>query len=643
MSGAGWSLSPKLRLALTGLVASNLAFVAITGEVGWVWLMPLILLTMIGPLLPKLQELLSWRIAWNALVCVLFVLLVHDATRSGVRFMLRDGLILAAFCQVHLLNNLGRGQKPELLFFNSFLIALVTCFFSQDLEFLFAFVLWAPLQILSMSLYALGNVPPGSLGLVFRRTATQTLVLLAATALCFVALPRDFEREGLVGRYLEQAGEDSIGFSEMVELGRTTTPSDDSRIVLVVERLRGEGRPPRYWRGATFGRWLGREWQVYKSHVQRRGRGERGWRFVAPGRWESSRRGTSRWQVKVTDRRAPRLFAPLTATSLELRPPSDPMHATLLRDGTLRYVRVEDEGDPRYEIDVGDETREAKGRRRATRKTLWHGRFSATSRPASRLAQSIARTDKEEQHVTVERLRHWLATRREYALPGTDGAARDLVGFLRGASGHCEYFATALVLMLRSKGIPCRLVTGFAGGEWNEAAGRLTMRSRHAHAWVEVLDPTIGWYLVDATPSSGQPTAVEESAVTSFKRWLEGVWASITGLDADARARWVAWLQALPSRAGNAVLSHPFSVGGGVFALLALWWGLRRRRRERRPEAIVDYERCLGELGLTRAAHETPRTLLARAQHEHGIDSEALAKLERVTEQHEAARYAGVT
>jgi protein-glutamine gamma-glutamyltransferase len=52
-------------------------------------------------------------------------------------------------------------------------------------------------------------------------------------------------------------------------------------------------------------------------------------------------------------------------------------------------------------------------------------------------------------------------------------------------SGHCEYFASALALMLRSLGIPARLAIGFKGGEWNSAGHYYQIRELHAHAWVE--------------------------------------------------------------------------------------------------------------------------------------------------------------
>ena len=66
--------------------------------------------------------------------------------------------------------------------------------------------------------------------------------------------------------------------------------------------------------------------------------------------------------------------------------------------------------------------------------------------------------------------------------------------------GHCELFATAMALMLRSQGIPTRVVRGFRGGEWNESDRTYTIRASMAHLWVEVWFPEFGWIVFDPSP-----------------------------------------------------------------------------------------------------------------------------------------------
>jgi len=81
------------------------------------------------------------------------------------------------------------------------------------------------------------------------------------------------------------------------------------------------------------------------------------------------------------------------------------------------------------------------------------------------------------------------------------GFSTPLRAFLEtGRSGHCEYFATATVLILRAGGIPARYATGFSVHEWNDFEECVRVRDRHAHAWVLAW---VGgaWRSVDTTPS----------------------------------------------------------------------------------------------------------------------------------------------
>ncbi len=67
--------------------------------------------------------------------------------------------------------------------------------------------------------------------------------------------------------------------------------------------------------------------------------------------------------------------------------------------------------------------------------------------------------------------------------------------------GYCEQFATAATLMLRSLGIPARLVTGYATGDYDPVLDQAIVREKDAHAWVEVWFPSAGWVPVDPTPT----------------------------------------------------------------------------------------------------------------------------------------------
>jgi hypothetical protein len=90
----------------------------------------------------------------------------------------------------------------------------------------------------------------------------------------------------------------------------------------------------------------------------------------------------------------------------------------------------------------------------------------------------------------------------------------------RYRTGQCEYFASSMVLMLRSQGIPARLVTGFLGGEYNPFEGYYIVRDSNAHAWVEAYLPDAGWRTFDPTPPAGRPaTGKEGSWLLAQQAW----------------------------------------------------------------------------------------------------------------------------
>jgi len=66
--------------------------------------------------------------------------------------------------------------------------------------------------------------------------------------------------------------------------------------------------------------------------------------------------------------------------------------------------------------------------------------------------------------------------------------------------GHCEYFASAMTVMLRTLGIPARLATGFQSGVYNPITDLWLVRASDAHSWVEAWIPGLGWTTFDPTP-----------------------------------------------------------------------------------------------------------------------------------------------
>jgi protein-glutamine gamma-glutamyltransferase len=168
--------------------------------------------------------------------------------------------------------------------------------------------------------------------------------------------------------------------------------------------------------------------------------------------------------------------------------------------------------------------------------------------------------------------------------------------------GYCEQFATAATLMLRALGIPARLVTGYATGDYDPVLNQAIVREKDAHAWVEAWFPGDGWVPVDPTPGfSGLPA-------TQFpNHWAaSGIARLIPHLTIGAAP-------AILASVGFLGVVPP-AIAIGFLVVLAYAW-LRRRQVRRRLRAaeppgssdLLDlYERLQKRAARRRAPPETP-------------------------------------
>jgi hypothetical protein len=106
-------------------------------------------------------------------------------------------------------------------------------------------------------------------------------------------------------------------------------------------------------------------------------------------------------------------------------------------------------------------------------------------------------------------LQNRLKTSYGYTLEFPSTAVADpLANFLfTRKQGHCEYFASSMAIMLRTLGIPARIVNGFQSGRFNPMSGLYVIRASDAHSWVEAFLPGEGWVTFDPTPAAQRTTA----------------------------------------------------------------------------------------------------------------------------------------
>ncbi|HYZ46549.1 MAG TPA: transglutaminase domain-containing protein, partial [Actinomycetota bacterium] len=175
--------------------------------------------------------------------------------------------------------------------------------------------------------------------------------------------------------------------------------------------------------------------------------------------------------------------------------------------------------------------------------------------------------------------------------------------------GFCEQFASATAVMLRTLGIPARVVAGYAVGRRNPFTGLYEVRASDAHSWVEVWFPGgLGWYEFD--PTFDVPPARADVSQTLP---LASVARALSGLLPSLR---------VPAATRGVLLTGAAATG----ALFVITW--LRRRRSRREEvggaadagavgpvtrSFLRLEGALARAGTVRAPGETARELLGRS------------------------------
>jgi transglutaminase-like putative cysteine protease len=150
--------------------------------------------------------------------------------------------------------------------------------------------------------------------------------------------------------------------------------------------------------------------------------------------------------------------------------------------------------------------------------------------------------------------------------------------------GHCEYFASAMAVMLRTLGIPSRLVTGFQSGIFNPLTELYVIRASDAHSWVEAWLPGRGWVTFDPTPpdpSSGANALLiklalyADAAETFWQEWVVsydlGHQATLAErMEQAGRRVSLRWLDRIFEMGDNWPSARSWLVHSGLWWMLAL-------------------------------------------------------------------------
>ncbi len=155
--------------------------------------------------------------------------------------------------------------------------------------------------------------------------------------------------------------------------------------------------------------------------------------------------------------------------------------------------------------------------------------------------------------------------------------------------GHCEYFASAMVMLCRSVGLYARMVQGYHGGELNTVTQNFVVRQKYAHAWAEVYIPEEGWVLSDPSPigSNLDTAGASGHLFKDLAQMIQSIWSSMfVNFDNDSRAAIAGWFSnkfgALLDMADYPTWTTA-GLWGGVILLSIVLFKLRQRFRRLRP------------------------------------------------------------
>jgi transglutaminase-like putative cysteine protease len=460
------------------------------------------------------------------------------ATLAYVAFYILDFFLLSGFVHatMHLVLfvlavKLFSAQRDRDYFYLAAIslgIVLIATVFTVNSAFVFEFCLFlllATTTFISMEMRRAARAAqmrahelPAAKKAVSRSLSLTALLLVVATAagaaLLFFVLPRSFS-----GGYLNQLAEGNqfvTGFGNDVQLGRIGEIKQSSAIVMHIRILNGQNVPQGLsssglsglkWRGVALSRFDGKRWS---NPLERRA--------LLP-----ERDGVFHLEGAQPPRLKPRfrppqmqyhvLMEPVGLNAFFLAPMATTIagHYRVLSVDTAGSVTSEDQPIGVYDgfsdVALPDvaQLRAANGdiSAQAARQYLQLPKMDG------RIAQLAARVSlssgsRYDQAVALEK---YLRSNYGYTLqlPSTPPADPVADFLFNRKRGHCEYFGSALAVMLRTQGIPSRLVNGFHNGEFNDLTSSYIVRGSDAHTWVEAYFPPYGWVDFDPTPPDPLP------------------------------------------------------------------------------------------------------------------------------------------
>jgi protein-glutamine gamma-glutamyltransferase len=413
-----------------------------------------------------------------------------------------------------------------------------------------------------------------ALGMISGAVAFGALIL---GGLLFFTLPRF--TAGYLGSY-SMRPQLMTGFTENVELGQIGQIQKSSEVVM---RVKVEGDPSRFanqhWRGIALIRFDGRRWSGLAMDRQRLYQDSNGW-FLFPDGRPLRRSQVLNYKVLLEPVASDAIFVASGASAVRGRFSSgsglgDSAHRNYLlidSSGSIfnpfpSFSELSYEASSMPQAATPTELRAAGSNYPADIRTHYLQMPELDPRVAELARQATSAASNPYDKAVA--LQSYLQTRYQYTLDQGSISAKDPLAnflFVRKA-GHCEYFATAMTMMLRTLGIPSRYINGFQTGEYNDVGGDYIVRASDAHSWVEAYFPGRGWITFDPTPAG---EAASHGWYASFAKYMDWI-----------QYQWGEWII-------NYDFIHQVSLGQGVGRASRQWANGARERVSRSYDALVE-------------------------------------------------------
>jgi len=358
----------------------------------------------------------------------------------------------------------------------------------------------------------------------FGGTTLLAVPLFVLTAAMFFAFPRvGFGALSSLGARTQSVA----GFGDDVELGGFGTIRDDPTVVMRIKPKNRPDPPERSitvrLRGTSFDRYREGRWSRTKSNGVELQRRRDQYIVFRPAEAEDQE-----YEIILDPMEEAVLFLPEGTVALQVPP--------TVRAGRNRYRRITHA--PGLDIRYGGSvdaplTYKAftKPKRRGFPEPLpsaFRKRYVEVPDGYERvaaLAQEVV-GGASNPHLQAQRIESYLrgGGNFRYTLhqPDTEGRDPLHVFLFETKAGHCEYFSTAMAIMMRSLGLPARNVTGFLGADYNPYGDYYAVRNGHAHSWVEVLIDG-RWVTFDPTPASGQVFAAPSGLSVKLRQMMDAM------------------------------------------------------------------------------------------------------------------------